>query len=143
MSEHNFSEKQRITQFQKNKKSRQYYKDQINKLDVRSLYNNTYSFEGGVSNYKRKKVNYDLFNNIVNLADFEYVCKPYGAEAGELPADLTNRDIISGKIKALMGMEEKRPFSWTVYAVNDDATNRIEQKEFDLYNGRYRTNEKE
>ena len=36
MSEHNFSEKQRITQFQKNKKSRQYYKDQINKLDVRS-----------------------------------------------------------------------------------------------------------
>ena len=133
MSEHNFSEKQRITQFQKNKKSRQYYKDQINKLDVRSLYNNTYSFEGGVSNYKRKKVNYDLFNNIVNLADFEYVCKPYGAEAGELPADLTNRDIISGKIKALMGMEEKRPFSWTVYAVNDDATNRIEQKEFDLY----------
>ena len=30
-------------------------------------------------------------------------------------------------------MEEKRPFSWTVYAVNDDATNRIEQKEFDLY----------
>ena len=97
------------------------------------MYNNTYSFEGGVSSYKRKKVNYDLFNNIVNLADFEYVCKPYGAEAGELPADLTNRDIISGKIKALMGMEEKRPFSWTVYAVNDDATNRIEQKEFDLY----------
>lgn len=133
MSEHNFNEKQRVTQFQKNKKSRQYYKDQIDKLDVRSLYNNTYSFEGGVSSYKRKKVNYDLFNNIVNLADFEYVCKPYGAEAGELPADLTNRDIISGKIKALMGMEEKRPFSWTVYAVNDDATNRIEQKEFDLY----------
>lgn len=133
MSEHNFNEKQRVTQFQKNKKSRQYYKDQIDKLDIRSLYNNTYSFEGGVSSYKRKKVNYDLFNNIVNLADFEYVCKPYGAESGELPADLTNRDIISGKIKALMGMEEKRPFSWTVYAVNDDATNRIEQKEFDLY----------
>ena len=133
MSENNFSTKQRVTQFQKNKNSRSYYKDQIDKLDVRSLYNTSTAFDGGVSSFKKKKVNYDLYNNIVNLTDFEYVCKPYGAESGELPADLTNRDIISSKIKALLGMEEKRPFSWTVYAINDDATNRIEQKEFDLY----------
>ena len=79
MSENNFSTKQRVTQFQKNKNSRSYYKDQIDKLDVRSLYNTSTAFDGGVSSFKKKKVNYDLYNNIVNLTDFEYVCKPYGA----------------------------------------------------------------
>jgi hypothetical protein len=124
-------ETQRVTQFQKNKFGRQYYKDQVDLLDIRSYNNTNYAGEGSnVSRYKQKKVNYDLFNNIINLADFEYVCKPYGSELGELPADLTNRDIISGKIKALLGMEEKRPFSYKVVATNDEATTRIEQEEF-------------
>lgn len=124
-------ETQRVTQFQKNKFGRQYYKDQVDLLDTRS-YNNTNfaSDTNNVSRYKQKKVNYDLFNNIINLADFEYVCKPYGSEQGELPADLTNRDIISGKVKALLGMEEKRPFSYKVVATNDEATTRIEKEEF-------------
>jgi hypothetical protein len=105
MSHSNLKETQRITQFQKNKFSRQYYKDQVDLLDIRSYSNTNYATEENkISRYKQKKVNYDLFNNIVNLADFEYVCKPYGSEQGELPANLTNRDIISGKIKALLGM---------------------------------------
>ena len=131
MSHSNLKETQRVTQFQKNKFSRQYYKDQVDLLDIRSYSNTNYATEeNNVSRYKQKKVNYDLFNNIVNLADFEYVCKPYGSEQGELPANLTNRDIISGKIKALLGMEEKRPFSYKVVATNDEATTRIEQEEF-------------
>jgi hypothetical protein len=132
MSDTNFKEKQRITQFQKNKFGRQYYKDQVDMLDIRSYNNTNYATEeNNVSRYKQKKVNYDLFNNIVSLSDFEYVCKPYGAEQGELPANLTNRDIVSGKIKALLGMEEKRPFSYKVVATNDEATTRIENEKFE------------
>jgi len=88
---------------------------------------------GGVSDFKRMKVNYDLFNNVLNLKDFEYVCKPIGGEdVGELPANMQNHDISSGKIKALLGMEFKRPFSWKVIAVNSEATTRKEEKEFSL-----------
>ena len=76
------------------------------------------------------KVNYDLFNNVINKADFEYVCYPFGKEVGELPADFTNKDIISGKIKALLGMEMRRPFSWKIVATNPEATTRKEEEEF-------------
>lgn len=133
MSENqNLKETQRITQFAKNKFSRKYYKDQIDLLDKRAFYNNSLSnFSTDLSDYKRKKINYDLYNNIINAKDFEYVCKPYGSEQGELPANFTNRDIISGKVKALLGMEEKRPFSYKIYAVNDEATTRIEKVEFE------------
>ena len=78
------------------------------------------------------KVNYDLFNNIINKTDFEHVCYPFGKEVGELPADFTNKDIISGKIKALIGMEMRRPFSWKIVAVNEEATTRKEQQEFSM-----------
>ena len=76
------------------------------------------------------KINYDLFNNRINKTDFDYVCSPFGSEIGELPADFSNKDIISGKIKALLGMEMKRPFSWKVVATNEEATTRREQVEF-------------
>ena len=76
----NFKEKQRVTQFQKNKFGRQYYKDQVDMLDIRSYNNTSYATEeNNVSRYKQKKVNYDLFNNVVSLSDFEYVCKPFGS----------------------------------------------------------------
>lgn len=122
--------RQRVTQKEKNANNKQWYKDQANLLDSHS-FSDSIGY-GGISEYKRKKVNYDLFNNIVNISDFEYVCKPYGAETGDLPANLTNRDIVSGKIKVLLGMEMKMPFSWKVVAVNEEATTRKEQQEFDM-----------
>lgn len=121
---------QRLTQKDKNANDKQWYKDQSDLLDNHSFAENHFIGFGGVTEYKRKKVNYDLFNNIINLQDFEYVCKPFGAESGELPANLTNRDIVSGKLKVLLGMEMKMPFSWKVVAVNEEATTRKEQEEF-------------
>lgn len=121
---------QRLSQSAKNKNGKQWYKDNCDNIDKRAFSNNSFVGFGGVSEYKRKKVNYDLFNNIINISDFEYVCKPYGSEIGDLPARLTNRDITSGKIKVLLGMEMKMPFSWKVVAVNEEATTRREQEEF-------------
>lgn len=121
----------RITQRKKDANKKQWYKDMADLLDNHSHGSNTslISF-GGVSEFMRKKVNYDLFNNIINHNDFLYVCRPFGAEAGELPAKFTNRDITSGKIKVLLGMEMSMPFSWKVIATNEEATTRKEQEEY-------------
>lgn len=118
---------QRLSLAQKNAHEKRWFKEQADRLDTRGTSTTGY---GGVMDYKRKKVNYDLFNNILNLADFEYVCQPYGSEVGELPASMVNRDISSGKIKAILGMEMKRSFSWKVVATNPEATTRREQEEF-------------
>ena len=122
------SDKERVSRAEKNKNGKQWFKDKADLLDGR--HNTNYLGYGGVSEHRRKKVNYDLFNNILNLEDFEYVCQPFGAEAGELPAKMVNRDIVSGKVKALLGMEMKRAFPYSVLATNSEATTRKEQEEF-------------
>jgi len=119
---------ERLSIVEKNANDKAWYKEQANRLDIRHTDMNVGNY--GISDYKRMKVNYDLFNNILHIRDFEYVCKPFGSEVGELPAQMVNRDIVSGKIKALLGMELKKPFSWSVIATNPEATTRKEQEEF-------------
>lgn len=88
--------------------------------------------DGQYSRFKTLKVNYDLMNNKINKADFDHVCKPFGDKVGQLPADFTNKDILSGKVKALQGMEMKRPFSYKLVAVNEEATTRKEEHEMSM-----------
>lgn len=125
--------KDRATRTEKNKNKKQWYKDKTNCYDVES--------EGCIlstSNYSNRKtrmqVNYNLKNDILNVADFDRICKPFGdlgdlGEGGELPVEMVNRDIISPKIKALQGMAMKRPFSYKILATNTEATTRRELEE--------------
>lgn len=113
---------QKLSFAEKERNDKAWYKSQMDMLD-------TQNSTGGFDSYRSRKVNYDLFNNILNLDDFEHVCKPYGAEVGELPADMVNRDISSPKIKAILGMEMQAPLNYTVVAINPEATTRKEQEE--------------
>lgn len=106
-----------------------WYREKIGLYGERSGISNV--GQGGINEYKRMKVNYDLFNNIVDLEDFGYVCAPYGAEVGELPARMVNRDISSYRIKALLGMEMRRPFGYRLLATNKEASNRKAEVETD------------
>lgn len=133
MSEQKTNPSNRLTRKEKNANDKQWYKDKLREIDGTSFSGGAMfgrNETGTISEYTRMKVNYDLFNNKVNKVDFEHVCSPFGKEVGELPADFTNKDIISGKVKALLGMEMKRPFSWKVVATNEEATTRKEQAEF-------------
>lgn len=120
----------RITQKQKEKNDFAWYKDKLDLLDAGSFTSS--SQFTGIAESRRMQANYDLYNNIIDPAEFEYICKPYGEAVGEMPATFTNRDIVSGKIKVLLGMEMKRPFGFKVVAVNEEATTRKEQEEFGM-----------
>lgn len=117
---------ERLSMAEKNANDKKWYRDMADRLDTESL--NSDIGYGGISESKRMQVNFDLYNNKLDLKDFEYVCKPFGAEAGELPAKMINRDISSSKIKAILGMEMKRAFSWNAVATNPEATTRKEQE---------------
>lgn len=133
MSESIFINTSRFTRAQKEANGQQWYKDQITNLSKSNSQGGMFGISDngyGFSEFRRMKINYDLFNNIIDKRDFESICFPFGKEGGELPIDLTNKDILSGKIKALLGMEMKRPFSWKVIATNPEATTRREQAEF-------------
>ena len=118
---------ERLSKKEKERNDFQWYREKIDMYDSKA---STLSIGyGGVNEYKRMKVNYDLYNNIIDLSDFSYVSSPYGAEMGELPAQMVNRDITSYRIKALMGMEMKRPFGYRIIAVNKEASNRKIEEE--------------
>lgn len=131
MAEEKNNQSERLTLNQKKANKFRWYRDKMDELEIG--HHGIYSSQGGgdVSDYKRMLVNYDLFNNVLNLDDFSHVCQPHGAEAGELPAKMVNRDISSGKIKAVLGMEAKRPFDYKLIATNSEATSRVEREEFD------------
>lgn len=121
----------RLSMKQKNANSKAWYKYRADRLveNHSTLY---FTNTSDVPEFLRMKVNYDLCNNVLNTEELDYVCKPFGSDVGELPAKMMNRDIISGKIKSLVGMEMKRAFSWNVIATNAEATTRREKMEFDL-----------
>lgn len=118
---------ERLSRNEKESNNFLWYREKIDMYDTKA---NFLSIGyGGVNEYKRMRVNYDLFNNIVDLSDFAYVATPYGAEQGEMPAQMVNRDICSYRVKALIGMEMKRPFGYRVMATNKEASNRKVEEE--------------
>lgn len=120
----------RKTQKQKEANNFQYYKDVADSISTSST-ENLFTFSEEQERSKRLKVNYDLYNNIINVEEFSYVCKPFGDnEIGQLPARMVNRDIVSGKIKSVESMEITEPFDFSIIAVNEEATTRKEQEKF-------------
>ena len=119
---------ERLTMRQKEANDKQWYKDKANSLDYQ-VYDKGNFYNKGTRQY-RMQVNYDLYNGILNEEDFNYVMKPYGKEVGELPATMNNKDFVSGKINTILGMEQKLPFTWNVYASDEVATTQREQEEF-------------
>nr|DAF96776.1 MAG TPA: portal protein [Podoviridae sp. ctQyH19] len=135
MTNVNFKPNQRYTRKQKEANDKAWYKEQIDSLDSMAFSEDFFGgqdVKGRVPEFLRIRSNFDIYNGIINKEDFDSVCRPYGKDVGELPADFTNKDIVSGKIKSLLGMEIRRPFTWKVLAVNSEATTRKEQKQSEM-----------
>lgn len=76
----------------------------------------------------QKKVNYDLYNGIVNQADMERIVNPFGIKIDEFPAEPKNYPITNPYIQTLKGEEQKRRFDWKVVVVNQDAVSDKEEE---------------
>lgn len=73
-----------------------------------------------------KRRNYNLFNNKIDKADFDYVLNPFNLSKEKLrefnfPASLQPYDIVSPYFQLLLGEESKRMFNPMVRAINEDA----------------------
>ena len=124
----------KLTRAEKERNHKEWYKEKIRQLDSSSFVNGSfYSVNNSgdnVSLHRNMKINYDLFNNKIDLDFLKKLTNPF-IKGNESPLiDVTNKDIISGKIKALLGMEMKRPFKYKAIAVNDEATTRKEKEYF-------------
>lgn len=120
----------RITQREKDKNDKQYYKDCLN--DIIAVSNGTsFTQDTNTLNVSRRlklQGNYDLLNGIVNTADFKHVFNTYGIDVGTMPVNFSHKDVASPIFKLLFGMEMTRPFEWSVVATDESATTRFERE---------------
>ena len=116
---------QRISSSKKGANKSQWAKDVLDEIDRDNQFG-----VSGRSSSEQKAVNYNLFNGVLDEADFEYVCKPYGNNSvGEMPAELRHYDIISPKLRVLFGEEIKRPFNFKAVATNSEAITEKEREQ--------------
>lgn len=69
----------------------------------------------------RKKVNYNLANNILDEEEIHKVFNPLGIKYGEFPAAIQHYNIAMSKIDLLIGEELKRNFDWRAISLNEDS----------------------
>jgi hypothetical protein len=64
--------------------------------------------------YKRKLVNYQLYNDIVNQADFEKECNPLGLQVDSFKEEIKAYNKAANKINSLLSDEMTRAFDWKI-----------------------------
>lgn len=89
------------------------------------------SSSNSINDYENMRINYDLYNSIIDEEDFSYVTKPYGGD-NKFPARFNNYNIITPKLKLLEGEEIKRPFNFRAVAVNSEAVSQMQEKRKEL-----------
>lgn len=92
------------------------------------------------SSNKQKRRNYNLFNNKIDRADFDYVLNPFNLSKEaikefQFPATLQPYDIVSNYFQLLMGEEMKRPFNPLIVAINEDAISEKQKQKKDIILG--------
>lgn len=83
--------------------------------------------EGLRKSHYTKRINYDLYSDILDQSDVERICNPLGVLGLNSPAKMQNYPICNPKIDLLVGESTKRKFDWKVRVTNDEAISSKEQ----------------
>lgn len=74
---------------------------------------------------------YDMYNGIIDDADYTHVLKPYGKDRQRFPAKLHNYPIIKPIVDLLLGEKVKRPRHYSVVVANDDVIDKKKEAIFE------------
>ena len=119
--------KVKLTDRQKTKK---WYRDKIDDLATRHTSINYTTFsKGEFDRYSQIRINQDLYNNKIHIEDLKKVLNPFGKKISKINANIKHRDILSPKIKSIIGSYFSRDNKYRLYATNPEATTMAEEEE--------------
>lgn len=78
--------------------------------------------------YSNKRINYNLYSNLLDQNDIERICNPFGLAGLEAPAKIQNYPVCNPRIDLLKGESISRKLPWSVKVINEDAITEKEQK---------------
>lgn len=108
----------------KAQKTKSWAKQCIDAADNKGMYQHE-----GIRNYrKRKIINYQLYNGVIDREDMELTINPHKTVAAYIPEELPHYPIAAPKIDLLLGEELKRRFDFKVVVTNPDAISAKEEQ---------------
>jgi hypothetical protein len=99
------------------KKTKDWKKQCIDGAEALAIYRD----EGLRKSYRTKRINYNLYADILDDDDVRQIIDPLGLDNDYSPAKMQNYPIINPKVDLLWGEESKRKFDWRLRTINDDA----------------------
>jgi len=70
--------------------------------------------------FQNKKINYNLYNNILDTRDIEKICNQHNLDISSFPAKMQHIGIGSGRIRKLVGEEMDRKYEWRAVLSSKD-----------------------
>ena len=103
-------------------KDKEWRKKHLDWADTR-----TFRFDSPIrKSFINKRVNYNLVNGIIDMADVELIINPDSVNAGYIPTQIQHYPIINAKLNLLRGEEIKRYWKPRVIITNPTAISEIE-----------------
>ena len=87
----------------------------------------------GTTRKQNLQILYDYYNGVINSSDYDYVLKPYGKARKNFPSKMRNYPLLKPTLDLLMGEKAKRPFNYSVIAMNSDSVDRKEKEKQDMF----------
>jgi hypothetical protein len=106
-----------------NKKNTKWREDCVNGAESVAIFNNSLIRRHRTN----KRINYDLYSNILHQEDIDRMCNPFNLKDSSSPAKMQNYPLANPKIDLLVGEEERRVFDWAVRVINEDAISSKEE----------------
>ncbi len=86
-----------------------------------------YASDSVRTSFINKRINFDLYSDILDQADIEKICNPMGTLGLSSVAKMQNYPICNPKIDLLVGESINRRFDWKIRVTNDDAISSKEE----------------
>jgi len=104
-------------------KGKQWRKEHLDWADNNSYLNNS----AVRRKLKNKKINLNLYNGKLDMADMKLILNPGGLEKFYVPDDVQHYPIITPRVNVLVGEEKRRKFDWSVQIINPDTISKIKE----------------
>ena len=105
------------------KKGTQWREDCVNGAESVAIFNSPLIRKSRTN----KRINYDLYSNILHEEDINRMCNPFNLKDSTSPAKMQNYPLANPKIDLLIGEEQRRRFDWAVEVINADAISSKEE----------------
>ena len=82
------------------------------------------------------KINYDLLNGKLHMADLKMLLNPYSLDASFIPDAIQHYPVMNSKLEVLRGEESERLFDFRVVVTNPNAVSEVEEEKNNEVNAR-------